>query len=77
VPTTKAAISHTWTSDTRDDPYMGTSGRLLKATHEYAGLPGSSELAHFLKSTTQSQASRPLYPGSNTVCSLKSTVFLS
>jgi outer membrane protein insertion porin family len=67
VPTTKASIAHTWTSDTRDDPFFSTSGRLLKATHEYAGLPGSSELAHFLKSTTQSQASRPLYEGSDIV----------
>ncbi|WOO83756.1 SAM50-like protein SPAC17C906 [Vanrija pseudolonga] len=70
--TTKASVSHTWTSDTRDDPHTGTTGRLLKATHEYAGLPGSSELAHFIKSTTQSQASRPLFPGSNIFVSVSS-----
>ncbi|KAL7425148.1 hypothetical protein Q5752_000836 [Cryptotrichosporon argae] len=77
-PSTKAAVSHTWTSDTRDDPWMGTQGRLLKATHEYAGLPGSSDLAHFIKSTTQAQASRPLFSGSNifvSVASLTSILF--
>ncbi|WVQ81608.1 hypothetical protein IAT38_003732 [Cryptococcus sp. DSM 104549] len=65
VPSTKSSLSHTWSSDTRDDPWMGTSGRLLKLTHEYAGLPGSSKFAHFFKSTTQSQLSRALYPGSD------------
>jgi len=34
---------------------------------EYAGLPGSSKHARFLKSTTQSQLSRALYPGSSIV----------
>jgi outer membrane protein insertion porin family len=33
VPSTKSSISHTWVSDTRDDPWCGTAGRLLKATH--------------------------------------------
>jgi outer membrane protein insertion porin family len=32
-PSTKSSLIHTWTSDTRDDPWMGTSGRLLKATY--------------------------------------------
>jgi outer membrane protein assembly factor BamA len=32
-PSTKSAISHTFTSDTRDDPQTGTRGRLLKLTH--------------------------------------------
>ena len=32
-PSTKSAISHTWTSDTRDDLWTGTSGRLLKLTN--------------------------------------------
>ncbi|BEJ02070.1 hypothetical protein CcaverHIS631_0607520 [Cutaneotrichosporon cavernicola] len=72
VPSTKASISHSWTSDTRDDPWCATAGRLLKATHEYAGLPGSSEFAHFLKSTTQSQTSRPIFPGSNVFVSVSS-----
>ena len=36
-------------------------------SQEYSGLPGSSELAHFFKSTTQSQLSRALYPGSSIV----------
>ncbi|WVO18244.1 hypothetical protein L204_105952 [Cryptococcus depauperatus] len=77
VPSTKSSISHTWTSDTRDDPWMGTAGSLLKVTHEYAGLPGSSKFAHFLKSVTQSQLSRKLYSGSNIHYSLASlTTFL-
>lgn len=39
----------------------------LKGMQEYAGLPGSSEHVQFLKSTTQTQLSRALYPGSNIV----------
>ncbi|UOH82126.1 hypothetical protein LQV05_004817 [Cryptococcus neoformans] len=72
VPSTKSSICHTWTSDTRDDPWMGTSGRLLKMTHEYAGLPGSSKFAHFFKSITQSQLSRELIPGSGVHYSIAS-----
>ncbi|KAK4686090.1 hypothetical protein P7C73_g4041, partial [Tremellales sp. Uapishka_1] len=73
---TKSSLIHTWSSDTRDDAWLGTRGRLLKTTHEYAGLPGSSELAHFLKSTTQSQWSRALYSGSNIHYSLTSLTTL-
>lgn len=40
-PTTKASLVHTWTSDTRDDLWMATSGRLLKATHVSEGLQSS------------------------------------
>ncbi|WVF69952.1 hypothetical protein IAT40_004737 [Kwoniella sp. CBS 6097] len=76
VPSTKSSLSHTWSSDTRDDLWTGTSGRLLKLTHEYAGLPGSSERAHFFKSTTQSQLSRALYPGSNIHYSISSLTTL-
>ncbi|WWC86982.1 uncharacterized protein L201_001863 [Kwoniella dendrophila CBS 6074] len=72
IPSTKSSISHIWTSDTRDDLWMGTKGRLLKFTHEYAGLPGSSEKAKFFKSTTMSQLSRALYPGSNIHYSISS-----
>jgi hypothetical protein len=32
-PTTKSSLIHTWTKDTRDDPWMGTSGSLLKLIH--------------------------------------------
>lgn len=32
-PSTKSSLIHTWTSDTRDDPWMGTSGRLLKTSY--------------------------------------------
>ncbi|ORY31035.1 surface antigen-domain-containing protein, partial [Naematelia encephala] len=77
IQSTKSSLIHTWTSDTRDDPWLGTSGRLLKFSHEYAGLPGSSDRAHFFKSTTQSQLSRALYPGSNIHYSIASlTTFL-
>ncbi|WRT64839.1 uncharacterized protein IL334_001775 [Kwoniella shivajii] len=76
IPSTKSSISHTWTSDTRDDLWMGTKGRLLKFTHEYAGLPGSSEKAHFFKSTTMSQLSRALYSGSNIHYSITSLTTL-
>ncbi|WWC59344.1 uncharacterized protein I303_101896 [Kwoniella dejecticola CBS 10117] len=76
VPSTKSSISHTWTSDTRDDLWMGTKGRLLKLTHEYAGLPGSSAKAHFFKSTTMSQLSRALYPGSSIHYSISSLTTL-
>jgi hypothetical protein len=34
---------------------------------EYAGLPGSSKHAKYLKSTTHTQLSRALYPGSSIV----------
>lgn len=61
----KSSLTHTWTSDTRDDPWLGTTGRFLKASHELAGLPGSSADVRWFKSTTQSAASRALYPGSN------------
>ncbi|WWC67858.1 uncharacterized protein I206_101775 [Kwoniella pini CBS 10737] len=76
VPSTKSSISHTWTSDTRDDLWMGTKGRLLKFTHEYAGLPGSSSKAHFFKSTTMSQLSRALYEGSDIHYSISSLTTL-
>jgi outer membrane protein insertion porin family len=29
-PSTKSSVIHTWTSDTRDDPWLGTRGRLWK-----------------------------------------------
>ncbi|KAJ9113502.1 hypothetical protein QFC20_001853 [Naganishia adeliensis] len=63
-PSTKASVTHTFTRDTRDDPWMGSAGSLLKISYEYAGLPGSSESVNFLKSTAQSQLSRVLSPGS-------------
>ncbi|WVW78557.1 hypothetical protein I302_100513 [Kwoniella bestiolae CBS 10118] len=72
IPSAKSSISHTWTSDTRDDLWMGTKGRMLKFTHEYSGLPGSSERAKFFKSTTMSQLSRALYPGSQIHYSISS-----
>jgi hypothetical protein len=41
---------------------------------EYAGLPGSSKHAKYLKSTTHTQLSRALYPGSSIASSLAFTV---
>lgn len=40
--TVKSAVSHTVTSDTRDDPFMATEGRLLRLYQEYAGLGGDA-----------------------------------
>lgn len=40
--TVKSAISHTVTSDTRDDAFMATRGRLLRLHQEYAGLGGDA-----------------------------------
>ncbi|KAI9636477.1 putative mitochondrion protein [Dioszegia hungarica] len=71
-PSTKSSLSHTWTTDTRNDPWTGTSGRLLKVTNEYAGLPGSSQNAHFFKTIFQSHLSRALYEGSNIRYSISS-----
>ncbi|RSH92067.1 hypothetical protein EHS25_008479 [Saitozyma podzolica] len=75
-PSTKASVIHTWTSDTRDDPWTGTSGRLLKLANEYAGLPGSSDLVHFFKSTLHSHTSRALFQGSNIHYSISSLTTL-
>lgn len=32
-PSTKASVTHTFTRDTRDDPWMGSAGSLLKISH--------------------------------------------
>lgn len=32
-PSSKASVTHTFTRDTRDDPWMGTAGSLLKISH--------------------------------------------
>lgn len=32
-PSTKASLTHTFTRDTRDDPWMGSAGSLLKISH--------------------------------------------
>ncbi|BGP19686.1 hypothetical protein JCM10213_001862 [Rhodosporidiobolus nylandii] len=56
-PTTKSSISHTFTHDTRNDPFLSTSGAFLKARQELAGLLGD---ASFLKLETEGSLSRPI-----------------
>ena len=57
---TKSAISHTWTRDTRDDSIFGTRGSYLRFAQELAGLGGD---ASFYKTEAQAQLARPLVPG--------------
>ncbi|KAK4694066.1 hypothetical protein P7C70_g8810, partial [Phenoliferia sp. Uapishka_3] len=44
--TTKSSLSHTFTRDTRSDPFLSTSGSFLRLKEEYAGLGGD---ANFVK----------------------------
>lgn len=53
----KSSLSHTWTRDSRDDPFLSTRGGLLKAQHEYAGLGGD---AYHYKCESEAQISRIL-----------------
>ncbi|GAA5990706.1 hypothetical protein JCM11641_008471 [Rhodosporidiobolus odoratus] len=56
-PTTKSSLSHTFTRDTRNDPFLSTSGSYLKLRQEFAGLGGD---ASFLKTESESSMSRAL-----------------
>ncbi|GAA6043499.1 hypothetical protein JCM8097_002242 [Rhodosporidiobolus ruineniae] len=58
-PSVKSAISHTFTHDTRDDPFLATRGAFVKLKQEYAGLGGD---ASFLKAEGEGSLSRPLLP---------------
>ncbi|GAA5826820.1 hypothetical protein JCM11251_002906 [Rhodosporidiobolus azoricus] len=55
-PSTKSALSHTFTHDTRDDPFLSTRGAFLKLRQEYAGLGGD---ASFIKAEGEGSMSRP------------------
>ncbi|GAA5945005.1 SAM complex subunit SAM50 [Sporobolomyces koalae] len=59
-PSVKSAVSHTFTRDSRDDPFIATRGFYLKLKQEYAGLGGD---ANFLKSEHESSISRSLGNG--------------
>ncbi|GAA5895455.1 hypothetical protein JCM6882_006257 [Rhodosporidiobolus microsporus] len=58
-PSTKSALSHTFTHDTRDDPFLSTRGAFVKLRQEYAGLGGD---AAFVKAEGEGSLSRPLLP---------------
>ncbi|CED83131.1 Predicted cell surface protein homologous to bacterial outer membrane proteins [Phaffia rhodozyma] len=56
-PSLKSSLMYAYASDTRDKTFLGTTGRLFKASQEIAGLGGS---AFFLKSTTETTFSRAI-----------------
>ncbi|GAA5854270.1 hypothetical protein JCM5353_000195 [Sporobolomyces roseus] len=56
----KSAISHTFTRDTRDDPFIATRGFYLRLKQEYAGLGGD---ANFVKAEQEGSVSRSLGGG--------------
>ncbi|GAA5870366.1 hypothetical protein JCM8547_006615 [Rhodosporidiobolus lusitaniae] len=58
-PSVKSSLSHTFTHDTRDDPFLSTRGAFLKLKQEYAGLGGD---ASFVKAEGEGSLSRPLNP---------------
>ncbi|KDN46266.1 hypothetical protein K437DRAFT_256229 [Tilletiaria anomala UBC 951] len=62
----KAALTHTWVQDTRDDPFLGTRGIYIKAVQELAGLGGSTS---FFKLESEVQCSRRLPSAHGLVCS--------
>lgn len=55
-PSTKSSLSHTFTHDTRDDPFLSTRGAFLKLKQEYAGLGGD---ANFVKMEGEASVTRP------------------
>lgn len=57
---TKSSISHTWTSDTRNHPYIPTTGRLLKTRTEVAGIGPLAGDVGFMKSEFEFHAGLPL-----------------
>jgi outer membrane protein insertion porin family len=56
----KAALTHTWIQDTRDDPFMASRGFYFKAVQELAGLGGDT---NFVKVEGEMQSSRRLPHG--------------
>lgn len=70
-PSTKSAVSHTWTRDTRDDSIFGTRGSYLRFAQELAGLGGD---ASFHKTEAHAQLARPVIPGVVCVKHLHATV---
>ncbi|GAA94490.1 uncharacterized protein L969DRAFT_68833 [Mixia osmundae IAM 14324] len=56
---TKSALTHVLSRDTRDDPFVASRGYLLRLSQEYAGLGGDA--AHF-RAEGETQASRLVHP---------------
>lgn len=56
-PSVKSALSHTMVRDTRDDPFIATSGSYLRLMQEYAGLGGD---VNFVKTEGETKISRAL-----------------
>ncbi|BGP57764.1 hypothetical protein JCM8202v2_005411 [Rhodotorula sphaerocarpa] len=72
-PSVKSALSHTFTRDTRDDPFTSTRGCFLKLKQEYAGLAGD---AHFVKAEQEGSVSRWLGGGYSASLSARSGFLL-
>ncbi|KAL8276648.1 hypothetical protein RQP46_010916 [Phenoliferia psychrophenolica] len=58
--TVKSSLSHTFLRDTRDDPFLATTGSHLKLKQEFAGLGGDSS---FVKAEGEFSSSRSLGGG--------------
>ncbi|GAA5995262.1 SAM complex subunit SAM50 [Rhodotorula paludigena] len=59
-PSVKSAVSHTFTRDSRDDPFVSTRGAYLRLKQEYAGLGGD---AHFIRAEQEGSVARALGNG--------------
>ncbi|KAI0264616.1 surface antigen-domain-containing protein [Gloeopeniophorella convolvens] len=59
-PSTKSALFHAWTRDTRDHAILGTRGARTALRHELAGLGGG---AAFYKAEAELHVARRLAPG--------------
>lgn len=56
----KSAVSHTFQRDSRDDPFVPSSGSFIRLRQEFAGLGGD---ASFLKLEGEGSIARSLAPG--------------
>ncbi|KAL7342275.1 DEAD/DEAH box helicase domain protein [Rhodotorula toruloides] len=72
-PTVKSSLSHTFTRDTRDDPFVATRGHYLRLRQEYAGLGGD---AQFVKAEQEGSISRSLGAGYSASLSARSGLLL-
>ncbi|EGU11144.1 DEAD/DEAH box helicase domain protein [Rhodotorula toruloides ATCC 204091] len=72
-PTVKSSISHTFTRDTRDDPFVATRGHYLRLRQEFAGLGGD---AQFVKAEQEGSISRSLGGGYSASLSARSGLLL-
>ncbi|BGP51246.1 hypothetical protein JCM10450v2_007175 [Rhodotorula kratochvilovae] len=72
-PSVKSALSHTFVRDTRDDPFVSTTGAFVKLKQEYAGLGGD---AHFVKAEQEGSISRSLGGGYSVSLSARSGLLI-